>query len=718
MKRIFFTLLIGVGIISAEQITVFNMSDQELYGAVYSAPKVLGKATRVTPITTFAVQAGTQIDRTPFYPGYDRELVMSTNKTIFQSEFTNREAYDKAVRYKFNIGGTKGTIFYVEVKNGEILGYTKAAWDHRGEKDFSASLRIKAEELGAAAIATFTDNWIIQKANSSIDGVVAYVNKKYYESMLGQLSLFWQSPFKNTVATVRTDNALSADERLAMSKRLPRVQAALQKKLGPIKTIPKIAVVASGGGYRSMISSLGFLVGAEKSGLLDSVMWITSLSGSTWGIASWLQNNAIKGRLTVEQYREQFFSLIKDKKLQSPLTKQDMNDISNWLLSDGISSKPMTMVNLYGGLLANRLFSNFPNRQQNLKLSDQRSLFAGGSFPIPIYTAASGEAHQTEYYWYAYTPWEISLEPWKKGSYAISMPTWGCGRAYENGRSTGFVPEQSLGFHLGTFGSAFAVNAQVVEENVGDLIPSAFVRDLLKVISTSQVGQERLSWGAIHNFMKGVKESPFTQDEALRIVDAGFAFNLPYPPVSGMRKERFADIVIILDASDVALAKNTSPELRKMIRYAESKELKLPKMNLDQSVDRNAVTIFESTDPSVPTIIYMPAINDVELQKKLTDPLFKQYAKIAGFSVADCVKNTCASFNFQYTYDQAIQLSMVSEFNVVANSDRIFEAIGKKIGVEPKVPQAPVVDTTGKKIGVEPKVPQAPAVDTTVAPAA
>ena len=289
--------------------------------------------------------------------------------------------------------------------------------------------------------------------------------------------------------------------------------------------------------------------------MLDGITWITCLSGSTWGVATWLQNNAIRGHMSVVQYRDEFLHLIKNKKLESPISKQDIKAMSNLLLVDGVTSKPMTLVNLYGALLANRLFNNFPNRKQLLKLSDQRDLFRGGSFPIPIYTAVSGEAHQKEFYWYGFTPWEVALEPWKKGSHAISIPAWACGRAFENSKSTGFVPEQSLGFHLGVFGSAFALDTQVVEENIGDLIPSDFVRDILKVIASSSIGKERLTWGAIHNYMKGVSESPFAKDEALRLVDGGFAFNLPYPPISGMRKERSADIIIFLDASDTALAK-------------------------------------------------------------------------------------------------------------------------------------------------------------------
>ena len=60
------------------------------------------------------------------------------------------------------------------------------------------------------------------------------------------------------------------------------------------------------------------------------------------------------------------------------------------------------------------------------------------------------------------------------------------------------------------------------------------------------------------------------------------------------------------------------PELRKVKNYADLKGLKLPEMNFDPKIEKTAVTVFESDDPSVPTVIYMPATNDVELQKKIT----------------------------------------------------------------------------------------------------
>ena len=58
MKRVLLTLLVWAGILSADTITVFNNSGQQLFGAVYSVPKVIGKAKRKTGIITFESKVG------------------------------------------------------------------------------------------------------------------------------------------------------------------------------------------------------------------------------------------------------------------------------------------------------------------------------------------------------------------------------------------------------------------------------------------------------------------------------------------------------------------------------------------------------------------------------------------------------------------------------------------------------------------------------------
>lgn len=100
------------------------------------------------------------------------------------------------------------------------------------------------------------------------------------------------NPYRNTQAAVRVDSSLASQEINVINKRLVFNKAAQEKLLGvnlnDNQTL-KIAFCASGGGYRAMICTLGFLIGAQEIGLLDCTLYTSTLSGSTWAVGPWTQ---------------------------------------------------------------------------------------------------------------------------------------------------------------------------------------------------------------------------------------------------------------------------------------------------------------------------------------------------------------------------------------------------------------------------------------------
>jgi len=88
--------------------------------------------------------------------------------------------------------------------------------------------------------------------------------------------------FNNTVI-VNPDGNICQSEIDYIKKREPialqALEKLLQKKLSQYK---KISLCYSGGGYRSMICNLGFILGAAKIGLSPATVYDSSLSGSTW----------------------------------------------------------------------------------------------------------------------------------------------------------------------------------------------------------------------------------------------------------------------------------------------------------------------------------------------------------------------------------------------------------------------------------------------------
>uniref|UniRef100_A0A673GQA2 Cytosolic phospholipase A2 delta-like n=1 Tax=Sinocyclocheilus rhinocerous TaxID=307959 RepID=A0A673GQA2_9TELE len=55
------------------------------------------------------------------------------------------------------------------------------------------------------------------------------------------------------------------------------------------KEVPNIALLGSGGGQRAMVGLLGSLVQLDKAGLLDCILYLSGVSGSTWCMASLYQ---------------------------------------------------------------------------------------------------------------------------------------------------------------------------------------------------------------------------------------------------------------------------------------------------------------------------------------------------------------------------------------------------------------------------------------------
>ncbi|XP_076866511.1 cytosolic phospholipase A2 gamma-like [Brachyhypopomus gauderio] len=87
---------------------------------------------------------------------------------------------------------------------------------------------------------------------------------------------------------VRLGHSLNEAERQHVSNRRGTVQQCLQKHNIPcsLDEVPNIAVLGSGGGERAMIGLLGSLSQLGEEGLLDCIMYLSGVSGSTWCMSS------------------------------------------------------------------------------------------------------------------------------------------------------------------------------------------------------------------------------------------------------------------------------------------------------------------------------------------------------------------------------------------------------------------------------------------------
>lgn len=491
------------------------------------------------------------------------------------------------------------------------------------------------------------------------------------KGLIGEPIAVKLNPYQNTVAQVRIGNELNTQERAYLAKRKPKVKSALEKMLGRSlndSQVPTIALVASGGGYRAMLGTIGSLLAAEKIGILDATTYISALSGGTWALASWISTG-----MSLDKFKSYIMNnIVTDIHVASVLEARKIADMLSVKL---LFNEPITIVDIYGGLLANRLLSHFGNDCQRVYLSQQTERVENADIPYPIYTSIDArEAVAREPHWFEYTPHEIGTP-----SFGVYVPTWGFGRTFDQGKSTNFAPEQSLGFMMGTFGSAFGVHFGRAWEEVTAKIPSVIIKPFIeeKLIDPNFGKRVSTSWAVVFNFMYGLANQELTARETIKFVDAGVDFNLPYPPVSGERPERKADIMFFLDFSGGSLIYS----LKKTEEYARRKGLKFPTIDYSQ-VEQKSMSIFrDPTDPSVPVVIYLPRVSEKGLWDKYkSNPQFSHYSSIADF---DFTAETNGGFadtpQFQYSRRQSEKLIDQMEFNMLVNRDKIIEVINSVI---------------------------------------
>lgn len=182
-----------------------------------------------------------------------------------------------------------------------------------------------------------------------------------------------------------------------------------------------------------------------------------------------------------------------------------------------------------------------------------------------------------------------------------------------------------------------------------------------------------------------------TNKEEMYLVDAGIAFNSPYPPV--LRKERDVDLILSFDFS----ARNSNDtdvvfgEILKAESWLDVCHRPFPNIQLELPViaDGNGRTIecyiFENKDePECPIVMHFVLINNEFKEKKLDSDdriveRSEEEKKFADFEVFGDPEDTYGTFNMKYDDTAYERLWQLMEFNTVLYKDEIIEMIGKCI---------------------------------------
>ncbi|KAM6965892.1 cytosolic phospholipase A2 gamma-like, partial [Tautogolabrus adspersus] len=173
--------------------------------------------------------------------------------------------------------------------------------------------------------------------------------------------------------SVRQSQHVCAGEQVYVQKRKQVVLQSLNS-LGincSEDSVPHIALLGSGGGQRAAVALLGSLHQMKKDGLLDSVLYLGGVSGSTWSMSS--------------LYSDPQWSVKIDTAVQtivSSMTGPDVEWKEAWSwLSDRVKKEDFSLTDIWGALISSTIMKKMDLR----RLSDEASRNATN--PYPIYCA-------------------------------------------------------------------------------------------------------------------------------------------------------------------------------------------------------------------------------------------------------------------------------------------------------------------------------------------
>lgn len=391
-----------------------------------------------------------------------------------------------------------------------------------------------------------------------------------------------KTPFVPEVAphiVVREGTELCQQEQEFLKKRMPLVNQAIVKAIGPCsaEATPIVSVLGSGGGYRAFIGFLGVILGLEELGLWDACTYSAGVSGSTWLLS------ALYGS---KKSLKEFPDYIRPRLQNNLLTQNIYNTKETLALFK--QKEDFTLVDAWGLLLSKAMFGDKQSLGTHVKLSSLQEQINEGQMPLPICTALHRGMSSEVYF--EYTPYEVGSVDYK-----AFIPAAYAGAHFNRGvcQEAGFK-EYPLGLHCGVFGSAFAVDLERVSKSVNNLFFSLLAQK-------TRLRGLQASTGSLVNFMQGIDSMEMSRDTNLKVLDSGAHLNLPMMPIM----HRKPDILIVANMTANPHV-NTASALTIGVEFAAKKGYVMPALP-EKEINAKAVTIiYDESKSDAPLIIFIP----------------------------------------------------------------------------------------------------------------
>uniref|UniRef100_A0A671RR91 Phospholipase A2, group IVF, tandem duplicate 2 n=1 Tax=Sinocyclocheilus anshuiensis TaxID=1608454 RepID=A0A671RR91_9TELE len=467
------------------------------------------------------------------------------------------------------------------------------------------------------------------------------------------------------------------EENNFLVKRQNVVSQALQKALNlssidVTSQVPLVAVVCSGGGTRAMCGTFGGLRALQKLQLLDTVSYITGISGSTW-------------------------LCFKTQILHQILSLVDMWGLAIEYLIQG--------------------------KKQMGTLSDQQMALSKGQNPLPIYTALNMKNALCIEKWCEFTPYEVGFT-----KYGVFIPAQTFGSEYYLGHIVKKLPESGIYtllvkmccvcrnmdftsydynfvmenillyvqiclIYLPTMKTSYPLSVDTDDKpSTSDTLQVSPMSDLAKKLSNFLTCRPIIS--QVFNFLRGFhlhrnysENCDFTTwkdthpdafpnsltpaDATLGLVDTAFVIKSGFPPV--LCCNRRADVILSLNYA-------WDPDHFKVIKqtqeYCAERKIPFPKIDykkLESEPIREVYVFEDKENPDVPIVIHFPLVN-VSFKQFKSPGEYQGKAELEeGDFDIDFTSMFCpfATHNLTYQPEDFQKLTNLTTYNILNNTDKL-----------------------------------------------
>ncbi|XP_027725900.1 cytosolic phospholipase A2 zeta isoform X4 [Vombatus ursinus] len=476
-----------------------------------------------------------------------------------------------------------------------------------------------------------------------------------------ELTLSLKAEISSRDLDLRLGFDLCEGEQMFLDKRKPVVSKALQKVLELDKAprndqVPVVAVLGSGGGTRAMTSLYGSLTGLQDLGFLDTVTYLSGISGSTWCIST-IYKDPAWSQTSLQGPTRRAGNFVCCSKIGAFLSDQ-LSYYSQQLMAREKSGLSVSLIDLWGLLI-----EYFLHQGQNpVKLSDQRAAVVQGQNPYPIYAGINvhrNVSSQDFAEWCEFTPYEIGLP-----KYGAFVPTELFGSEFFMGRLLRFRPEPWICYLQGVWGSAFAINLdEIFQKTIGSGI------NLLDSHRSSIIEK------ANHPDTLPNKLTPMR--EYLYLVDGGFAINSPFPLV--LLPQRDVDVILSFDYSLEA----PFQVLKLTEKFCQDRAIPFPRVELkreDLSEPQECYVFDDAEDPRVPIVLHFPLVNRT-FQKYKAPGVERETPEekdFANFDIKD-QNSPYGMMNFTYEPNDFERLVALNRYNILNNAEVVRSALRKAL---------------------------------------